>query len=240
MSVQEDSPLTTDRKTLYVIRHGTSTANEWMSRPGNIWGDATFQDNLELVDARLSDEGRRQAEHLAKKLAAVEWLAEVELVVVSPLTRCLETFELGVKPALLQTLEESTRSTKVPDVVVNPLFRERVYTSSDTGRPRSVLEAEFGQLDWSAVPDGVWWHSGTEDGEYEEWRPAGEGQWYAVDGEPRPVFEARMTEADEWINERPEKCILIISHWGVIRHWTGEEVENCGIGRIDWSKGVKR
>lgn len=74
--------------------------------------------------------------------------------------------------------------------------------------------------------------------EEEEWRPHGDGQYYAVPGEPEASFERRMVEADEWISMRREKNILVVAHWGVLRHWTGEEVTNGGICRVEWKPGT--
>lgn len=36
--------------------------------------------------------------------------------------------------------------------LVEPLWRERLYLSSDVGRPRPALEAEFPQFDFSGLP----------------------------------------------------------------------------------------
>jgi len=99
-------------------------------------------------------------------------------------------------------------------------------------------------FDWEEAlsylrPDEAWWYSPSDNGddcvrEKEEWRPFGEGQFYAVPGEPESAFTARMGRADDWFNRRHEKTIAVITHWGVVRHWTGEEIENGGVCRIEW------
>ena len=147
---------------------------------------------------------------------------DVELVIVSPLTRCLETFHYGVEPILLDRFEKRGRDAKDLPILAVPLLRERVYTTSDTGRPASLLAQNFPAVDFSECPpsdDHPWWYVG-DDSSWEEWRPVGENQWYGVRGEPEAVFQKRMKELDEWIGQRPEKTILMVAHWGVLRHLT--------------------
>jgi hypothetical protein len=212
----------------------------------------------------------------------------VELVLVSPLTRCLQTYMYGVEPVLSKLLggqdrgvvgdndnddnnskgnnningsdsdsdNPPSRSSLPIPVMALPLLRERVYTASDTGRPISVLEKEFPSIDFSEChksqsddqgsntdtndddDDDGWWYTGTkasqtagplrdsksntdhhiiEEG-YEEWRPHGDGQWYAVPGEPEAVFDRRMEELKEWLFRRKETKILLVAHWGVLRY----------------------
>jgi hypothetical protein len=234
--------------------------------------------------------------------------ATVELVVVSPLTRCLETWLYGVRPAL----SSSSSPTTTPTIVL-PLATERVYTSSDTGGRLSLqqLQSQFAQpeLDWSYMPTTTkttasstsattdtdtttttipsdaeadesppWWYTGTNNNVYPpppppgsaitstekrdtgssqqqqqqqqqqqpeqeeqqqqqdslEWRPHGQGQYYACPGEPQDVFENRMTQLAAWLRQRPETCIVLVTHWGVLHYLSGEkDVENCGVVRMD-------
>jgi hypothetical protein len=236
----------------------------------------------------------------------------VELVLISPLTRCLQTYMYGVEPVLWELLVEQdrdvinhyysgddddhdnnnnnnnnnnrnnsndnnrnnsndnnnnnnnnhdnplSRSNLPIPVLALPLLRERVYLASDTGRPISVLEKEFPSIDFSEChkshndeDDDRWWYTGTKTSQtagplgdsiiwesdsksntehhiieegYEEWRPHGEGQWYAVPGEPNAVFDRRMEELKEWLSRRKETKILLVAHWGVLRY-LGDGVE---------------
>ncbi len=206
-------------KRLLCIRHGISVANEWMSQSGNQWGDPNFRDEGK-PDSPLSERGRQKTkeflERQFRQSKLLETLEDVELILVSPLTRCLETFHDGVEPILMETMEKD-----IP-IIALPLLRERVYTASDTGRIASVLSCEFPSVDFSECPrDDPWWYiRGEEFNSNDEWRPHGENQWYAVPGEPEDVFDERMKELDEWIGNRPEKTILIVTHWGVLRHLT--------------------
>ena len=280
-----------DRKSkdLLCIRHGVSLANEFI---GNRWGNPSFRDDPNLIDAALSEAGIQLTKtELAEQLLCQDDLRSfvigttseddggggVELVLVSPLTRCLQTYIYGVEPALSELFTKqddkginfstagdsdcrdgnhksdynSLRSKLPIPVLALPLLRERVYTASDTGRPVSVLEKEFPSINFSECHklrkerqglngvvddvddvDDIWWYTGKEtffdengtkqyrsiDNEYEEWRPHGEGQWYAVPGEPKPVFDRRMEELKDWLFKRKETKILLVAHWGVLRH----------------------
>jgi broad specificity phosphatase PhoE len=326
------------KKILVGVRHGTSTANEYMSQPGRCWGDATFYDDVQYLDAPLSalaghqqvgelaasfgvtlqsllcdDSGPHQQERSSDESASgvrtepnpAAAAAAVELVVVSPLTRCLETWLYGVRPALsLSSATSTPGTTATTPTIVLPLATERVYTSSDTGGRLSLqqLQSQFSQpeLDWSYMPTATattmstsattttdttsttstipsnaeadeslpWWYTGKSDNypppsvsditrsdksdtsssqqqqeqqqqpEQEqdslEWRPHGQGQFYACPGEPQDVFEQRMTQLAAWLRQRPETCIVLVTHWGVLHYLSGEQnVENCGVVRID-------
>jgi len=77
----------------------------------------------------------------------------LQVVVVSPLTRALQTADLvfGGLPW---------------PHVVQPLAAERLYLSSDVGRHRELLEQDFPHHDFSYLPLGqelqsaAWWHVG--------------------------------------------------------------------------------
>jgi len=222
-------------KVIFGIRHATSESNEHMRTEGNRWGDATFRDDMKWRDSPLSEKGRHEVEQLKKQLLEPNnerWLRDVELIVVSPLTRSLETYALGVRPAL-STLCVDAPS---PPVKVLPLIAERVYTAADVGHPISILQQRWGDsFQWDEAlrcfgADDPWWYTGSSDEAYEEWRPSG---YYPVLGEPEAVFERRMNRVDEWILNRPEKTILIVSHWGVLRRWAGDDIKNAGIVRVD-------
>lgn len=195
-----------------------------MSRPGNEWGDPNFRDDGQ-PDSPLSERGRQKTKEFLQRQfqnpKLREQLSDLELILVSPLTRCLETFLYGVVPLL-----QKQKLQDIP-VMAHPLLRERVYTTSDTGRPASYLAQEFPLVDFSSCPlDDPWWYvgseieNGNENESTTEWRPHGHNQWYAVPGEPEDVFQERMQELDEWLGNRPEKTILIVTHWGVLRHLT--------------------
>lgn len=268
----EGASTTSTAKRLVCIRHARSEGNEMMAQPGNEWGDPTFCDNAELIDAKLTETGLQQVrdELLPKFIRSAntgatntgdgnamdyrQLLKDVDLVVVSPLTRTQETFQYGVLPALEEIYSEKDSSSNMPNILALPLSTERVYTASDTGRPVTELSKQFTWVDWSLLlpVDGQkattktkdWWYSHADEDEttittsnadsYQEWRPIGEGQWYAVPGEPEDRFQTRMKELEEWIAAREENNILLVAHWGVIRYLTGGyQAKNCEVTVLD-------
>jgi broad specificity phosphatase PhoE len=190
---------TTITTTVYGIRHGTSVSNEWMTGP-NAWGAPTYDDRLNIRDSPLSAAGIAQAKALCRTWQEElqrrnsdndddippHWLSKVQLIVLSPLTRCLQTYQYAIQPLFLSRWQQGNveqRSPPPPRVVVQPLLAERLYTRSETGRPVSILRREFpgAEIDWSllpddehhdapqqqhvqrqdlssAVPDGCWWY----------------------------------------------------------------------------------
>jgi broad specificity phosphatase PhoE len=230
--------------TVYGIRHGISVSNEWMMEPGNEWGSATYHDGQNSPDSPLSETGVQQATALSRRLLlrdekSDDWLSNIELIVVSPLTRCLQTYWYGVHPVIT-----AAGFREIP-VVAHPWMTERVYTVSETGRPVSILRKEFPGIDWSLFPvecnlddDADWWYDPDVPTEFngaateaslKEWRPHAEGQVYYAAGEPMSVFQRRMEALQQWLVNRPESHILAVGHWGVFRHFTGQEMDNCQV-----------
>ena len=117
-------------KDVYFIRHGEAAHNV-APRP---WGE-------ELVDARLTAVGRQQAAGLVPQAACVT----LDVVIVSPLVRAIETATIG----LAAHLERG-----VP-FVVEELCREQLGPNlPDKRRPKHALAAAHPALDFNAVPDG--------------------------------------------------------------------------------------
>mmetsp|Transcript_31229 Transcript_31229/g.68864 ORF Transcript_31229/g.68864 Transcript_31229/m.68864 type:complete len:285 (-) Transcript_31229:977-1831(-) len=240
-------------KRIIFIRHGTTEMNERMKEVP--WFSPKFVD-AGLWDTRLSEKGAAQAKEVHQCLIdsgeSTYKLSTVEALIASPLTRTLQTAEL-IFGQLLPGIPR----------ISQPLLRERVYLSSEVGRPKSVLEREYPQWDLSALPDTPWWYThpdaalrtsayvstnrkvrrdkgGFEVGTdidtrdtsvdsvdaYVEWRPPG---LYCVEGEPLSVFVHRMRELKAWLGQRPEDCIAVVAHWGVIKALTGYEAGNCEI-----------
>ncbi|KAJ1413068.1 histidine phosphatase superfamily [Ochromonadaceae sp. CCMP2298] len=200
-------------KRIIFIRHGTTEMNERMKEVP--WFSPKFVD-AGLWDTRLSEKGAAQAKEVHQCLIdsgeSTYKLSTVEALIASPLTRTLQTAEL-IFGQLLPGIPR----------ISQPLLRERVYLSSEVGRPKSVLEREYPQWDLSALPDTPCVDSVDA---YVEWRPPG---LYCVEGEPLSVFVHRMRELKAWLGQRPEDCIAVVAHWGVIKALTGYEAGNCEI-----------
>lgn len=124
----EDSPDNWPR--MILLRHGQSEFNVHFT--------ATRRDPG-IIDARLTELGREQAEAAARALAA----ERVRRIIVSPYSRAL------------QTAEPVAQALGVP-IIVNPIVRERCAFACDIGSPRTELAACWPDIDFSHL-DEIWW-----------------------------------------------------------------------------------
>eukprot|EP00303_Exanthemachrysis_gayraliae_P003649 CAMPEP_0206016960 /NCGR_PEP_ID=MMETSP1464-20131121/23975_1 /ASSEMBLY_ACC=CAM_ASM_001124 /TAXON_ID=119497 /ORGANISM="Exanthemachrysis gayraliae, Strain RCC1523" /LENGTH=189 /DNA_ID=CAMNT_0053390791 /DNA_START=36 /DNA_END=605 /DNA_ORIENTATION=+ len=170
-----------------------------------------FRDPM-LRDTRLTPVGEAQADALAASLGTLA--DEVELVVASPLSRALDTATRAFR-----------RRPDLP-VVAHPALRERQKRYADLGRPRSCLEEEFGAasgaglvVDFGLLPEeGNWGYTPPEDID-----------GAAVPEEAEAPFLERLASFADWLGARPERCVAVVCHKGVVRGLTGRAVANCEV-----------
>lgn len=178
------------------IRHGESTFNAaWRENP---------VDPLHF-DARLSERGRDQVRHARAALLH----HPVDLVLVSPLTRALET-AVGL----------FREHPSAPPMHVVPLLRERVENSCDVGRPPAALAAEFPQLDFAHLPP-VWWHA------------EGQADARGIHVEPDAVVQSRAAAFRQLLRDRSEPVIAVVGHGTFMWHLTGKVLANCEVAQLD-------
>jgi broad specificity phosphatase PhoE len=157
-------------KTLYLIRHGQSLANR------------DYDESSSYRDAGLTEQGIAQARALQKQLEELQ----LDLVVVSPLTRALQTCQNALPP-----------SYSGPILVLSEIA-EICSSYYSCGQKRSVIQPKFpDSFDWSNISmDEIWWwrydqkHS-SESNEYQS---------------------KRIEQFRRFIHERPEKRIAVFSH----------------------------
>ena len=162
-------------------------------------------------------------------------LININLLVASPLRRGLNTAE--------HIFGDDFSFPGTPRLAL-PLAAERLYFSSDIGRYRHTLEESHPSWDFSLIEHGkTWWfdidgNNGPE-GENQsvvpphlDWRPHPELAQFACAGEPEHKFRERMMALKEWLQNRPEKNIVVVTHWGVIRALTGQSVDNCAVVEV--------
>jgi len=265
-------------KKLVLIRHGCTYMNEYLSKPGNKWGDPNFTDIFSSDDGAadrlyrdtpLSERGLAQAKSLSGRLLDCDMLEDravlegIELIAVSPLTRALQTLEIGVLPYIRTTgvsrrnrreddgvrSSSTTKHDRTVPIVALPLAAERLYLVSDLGSGTSTLSSQYPYVDFdtefcSADDGDEWWYTVSDRGDggaggYEEWRPNEDGQTYACPGEPDATFGKRMEALYDWIDGREESVVCVICHWGVLEWLTGVEFDNCEMRIVDF-KDIKR
>uniref|UniRef100_A0AAV1UJA4 Phosphoglycerate mutase n=1 Tax=Peronospora matthiolae TaxID=2874970 RepID=A0AAV1UJA4_9STRA len=211
-------------KTLYCIRHGESTYNEW--RKTSLWNFSWMwvRDPM-IIDAPLSAKGKKQALELHEWIAAKQLEEKIQLIITSPLTRAIET-TIGAFP-----------DTKIP-IIVEPSCREMLDTACDIGRVPTDLAQQFllrGDIDFSLL-DPFWW---LEMGKFPR---TGEGEALPANiVAPKTADEVRLLrETDEELDarirefvakllERPEQHIAIVGHSSYFKRMLAmnRKLNNC-------------
>ncbi|MGK3747759.1 MAG: broad specificity phosphatase PhoE [Bacillariaceae sp.] len=184
---------------------------------------------------------------------SISFLDDLDLVVVSPLTRALQTMEQALYEHIINKDDDNNDNDDVHSdvpIIAMPKAAERLYLVSDIGKSRSELRIKYPWVDFDTGfaydssqsnncssssekdnnHDDYWHFSPSKEiaDNYIEWRPHGQGQAYACLGEPQEYFDHRMTELYLWLESRKEQCIAIICHAGVIDWMTsGDVYSNC-------------
>ena len=135
---------------LTLLRHGRSFANEHLSlKP---WNTTSFEDCLTLRDSPLTPVGVTQAMSATDKLRRVPSASSATnkppLILVSPLSRTLQTFQNAFRTPGNEIFEKS-------EVVACPLLAERGYMQSDVGTPTSVLKEKVSHKQQSRRREGA-------------------------------------------------------------------------------------
>ena len=215
---------------VYFLRHGQSVYNNAVASPPEGWG---MRDPV-LWDGPLTTLGQAQARAARDVVDAIPNLG---LIVVSPLTRALQTCELACERAIARGVR----------ALVQPLVRERVSGADDLGSSPAELQRRFAGFDVSLL-DEVWWYTGLEPSGpvVGDWASGGEDdpaigrQRYLdttserppehSDGphgagevgflEPDAVYEARREACQRWLAETSrglgDEAMLVVSHYDTI------------------------
>jgi len=207
---QDDMDQNINKKRIIFIRHGRTYMNEYLSTPGSQWGEEGFTDtnlpNDLYRDSPLSSKGIEQATKLldcftghhdndndngdgdgdgGKEENNLIRVKDIDIIVVSPLTRALQTFEIGVLPHFLvknnqdgiDQNNDNKRGRNHPPIITQPLASERVFLVSDLGLSTKELEKKFPFADFTSE-----FHQFEE----EEW-------WFTV----KPSSSISSTEKDD-------------------------------------------
>lgn len=211
-------------KKIHFIRHAEGYHNVATKETGNneclMRGSQPAQEH-ELWDAKLTPKGIQQGvdlrAYLATRPSGGRSFTAFDLIVVSPLTRTLQTadaifgpprlpgvpacLDQGVAPEGSPESEFSTgRHVPRPRILVREECRERwgLYVC-DGRRPIREIMKEFQGFDFSEL-------------EYDE------DCFYADERESDEHCCERALQFLEWLNRRPEKCIAVVTHSSFLRH----------------------
>ncbi|CAM9146320.1 unnamed protein product [Chrysoparadoxa australica] len=166
-------------KTVHFIRHAQATHN----LAADLEGRGAYEKE-EHLDARLTDFGKGQCAELAKE--SKKLAGEVQLVVVSPLSRAVET-------ALL-CLEQVPG---VPWIALDCLREKAGGHPCDKRRTRTEMSKEHPSIEWSFIAD--------EQDDY----------WDALGKDDRETDEqivGRCNDFFSWLAKRPENNIAVVTH----------------------------
>ncbi|EXJ63196.1 hypothetical protein A1O7_03643 [Cladophialophora yegresii CBS 114405] len=165
--------------TLVLIRHAEALHNK--------------TNDPSILDPELSSLGIQQCEALRNELKEkFPKPVDVELIVVSPMRRTLQTASIALDWLISGGVE----------VEVDADWQEIYDKPCDTGSPLSDLEAEFPAFDFSIV-DPVYPNKSSP-----------EGRRYAHN---RSAVLARAQTALGKLYGRPEKLIIVVSHSSFMR-----------------------
>jgi broad specificity phosphatase PhoE len=96
-------------------------------------------------------------------------------------------------------------------ITVEPLIRERCVFSCDEGTPRAQLAALWPDLDFAHL----------------------EERWWGVAAESEASLDRRCAAFRAKTDALPDRSrIAVITHWGVIRALTGQELSNADCIRL--------
>ncbi|EWG47656.1 hypothetical protein FVEG_07713 [Fusarium verticillioides 7600] len=163
-----------------------------------------------LPDTDLTPLGQEQAKGLISKCPE---LVNVDLIVSSPLRRTLQTTLLGFSSQLERGLQ----------IVALPEVQEVSAMNCDTGSDLAVIKEEFRQepVDFSLVEPG--------------WQVK-EGKWAPVVGS----ISERARAARQWLSERPESEIVVVTHGCFLHFFTDDWVNSVNPDGTDWANAEVR
>ncbi|CAI5705306.1 unnamed protein product [Peronospora effusa] len=211
-------------KTLYCIRHGESTYNEWRTKSLLNFSWMWIRDPM-IVDAPLSVKGKKQATQLHEFIKSRQLDEKIQVIITSPLTRAIET-TIGAFP-----------DTTIP-ILVEPLCREMLDTACDIGQGPTDLAQQFfseDHIDFSFL-DPFWWL------EAEKFPRTGPDNALPINivapktadevlvlRESKEELDARIREFVAKLAERPEQHIAVVGHSSFFKRMLGmnHKLNNC-------------
>ncbi|KAL2822255.1 histidine phosphatase superfamily [Aspergillus cavernicola] len=173
-------------------------------------------DSHHLRNPLLTETGKAQCQELQEKFP---FLRDVEVILASPLRRTIQTAAFVFAPEL--------KERQIPVVLV-PNAQEISRLTCDLGYDADVTKAEAPSLIGDAAPS---WNSTNLD-------------MTLVDGDLHPHLECvkrRAAEMRNWIYNRSEKHIALVTHGGFLHYftedWTGcEKAQGTGYLNCEYRK----
>ncbi|KAI3751924.1 hypothetical protein L2E82_23018 [Cichorium intybus] len=203
-------------KTIHLVRHAQGIHN--------VAGEKDHSAYLseELFDAQLTPLGWQQVDNLRKHVHASGLSKRIELVVVSPLLRTMQTAvgafggegSTDVPPLMAKNAGNSNRpaisSLNSPPFIAVELCREHLGVHP-CDRRRSITEYKpmFPAIDFSLIEN------------------EGDVLWTPDTREKNEDVAARGVKFMKWLLTREEKEIAVVTHSGFLYHTLGAYGEDC-------------
>ena len=221
-----------EEKTVIFLRHGQSEANVMRDEVG-------FGPNNPIIrDARLTERGKSQAQRIANMVKA--W--NVDCVIVSPLSRALQTFGYAFDDVFRDPDQRD------PQVIISPLVTEFYpnqvenvgRTLDDLLNDPEVLQVPI--FSSRSLHDPFHLYPSRLFEEISRQYRALDPEWWEISGD----FH-RLQRLCEMIHGMPFKRIAVVAHWGLIHAvlshlphapypWKGyPRISNCNWIVTAWS-----
>ena len=189
-------------KLIHFLRHAQGTHN--------VDGDYKSERN---IDARLTRRGFEQCQEFATGATKTKNMMDVDCVLSSPLTRCLQTALYSLPHLLLGETVTNTTTTKIP-FVAKEFWRETVNYNCDRRRTLSEIQAEFPMVNFDNCND----EEDDDDALWKQYRTRVGPDWdtHMESAELYKVADrARAALYD--LDHRPEDKILVCTHSAFLR-----------------------
>lgn len=177
------------RQQIVFCRHGIARHNmlDEKGNPPNL-------NDPDLFDPPLLLEGKKQVLDAAERLRiwwhTTQMGEHVELVITSPLTRCLQTTALAFLPG-----DFYAKETPEPTIACMDLVREAYGMSyPDRRRPKNLLEST-----WPMI-------------HFDPSMPVQDEAWQLTERESVPDVIQRVNQFLQWLIFREETNIVVVSH----------------------------
>jgi broad specificity phosphatase PhoE len=178
--------------TIYLIRHAQSTFNAVY--------DPDQPDPM-IFDAPITELGEQQARQTRNRVQHLD----VERVIVSPLSRTLQTASLIF-------------GARLP-FHINAAVREQLTNSCDVGRSPTELSRDYPELDFGHLEE-CWWHNEAKDHR-------------GISVESSETLQERADSFANFLRTTQVRSTAIVTHGNFIRALTGIQPDNCQIMEFD-------
>ncbi|XP_027931300.1 phosphoglycerate mutase-like protein 1 [Vigna unguiculata] len=198
-------------KTIHLVRHGQGIHN--------VEGDKNYDAYMkpEYFDAHITPLGWQEVDNLRKHVRDSGIMKKIDLVIVSPLLRTLQTAvgvfgggegytdRTDVLPLMVENAGNSNRaaisSLNCPPIVAVELCRERLGVHPcDKRRSISEYQSLFPAIDFSLIDsnEDTWWKTDVR--------------------ETKEEIASRGLKFMNWLGTRKEKEIAIVTHRAFLFH----------------------